>query len=220
MLHHPFRSLVVAALVLAPFAGSPAAAQQTGTTGPASGSTIIDFESFLNGSQIVTPLAGVTVTGGVCANDKFGTAPTGPGFFASQIAASNFADFGDDCGFPAFQPFTFTFSQSITAFGFLAVTAGDTDENDIGGPIFFSTAGGTISIPAAFDLNTQTAGWVGFSDTTPFTSVTISVAGNGAIAFDDVAFVTATPEPASAGLLATGLIGMAVVLRRRRKTVA
>ncbi len=210
---------MVAALVLAPFF-APASAQQTGTNGPLSGSTVIDFESLLNAVQIFSPLAGVTVTGGVCANDKFGSAPSGPGFFASQIQASNFADFGDDCGSAAFQPFTFTFSQAITSFGFLALTAGDQDENDIGGPILFTTTSGTITIPTNFDLNTQTAGWVGFSDSSPFTSVTISVAGNGAIAFDDVAFVTVTPEPSSAALVASGLIGVAAFLRRRRNRSA
>ena len=61
----------------------------------------------------------------------------------------------------------------------------------------------------------------GITDATAFNTVSFSVAGNGLIAIDDVSStapvgVTATPEPASIALVATGLLGVAGVVRRRR----
>ena len=84
----------------------------------------------------------------------------------------------------------------------------------------------TLSTGDSFALTTPSfngldTGFVGFVSDTPITSVTF--ADNG-IDFDVINFsksarATSVPEPGALALMATGLLGMALLGRRRRMTV-
>jgi hypothetical protein len=71
------------------------------------------------------------------------------------------------------------------------------------------------------NARTQQLSFFGFTSETPFTSVTLRVA-DVATAYDNVTYgssftapVTATPEPSTWVMLATGLVGLGVFARRR-----
>ena len=105
-------------------------------------------------------------------------------------------------------PLTFDFDQPITAFG-----AFFDSPASLAGLEFFAD-GVLATDTTALGLGSDDT-FIGFTSTTPFTSVDIDYLGPGAselFAFDDVVFAV-VPEPASAGLL--GVAGLALVRRRR-----
>lgn len=200
-----------AVLALAFLLASSASAQPVATLAPAPGSTTIDFESLTDGDVITNQFSGVTMTvsGGACANSSY----IGPFADSDPISATNFSGEGNSCGGASTNPFpslTFTFSQSITSFGFYGFSNSH---------IFLGNGNGSLM----FNANFINLVWMGIADATPFTTVTASADVNGAFAFDHLAFgsaVVATPEPSAVALLATGLLGLGGIARRRRQSAA
>ncbi len=196
------------ALLLPVFAAT-LSAQPVATSGPALGSTTIDFNTLNNGDILTTQYAGLsmTVSGGACANAFFSNVFNNAG---DPIQISNFAGSGSSCGGASTNPYpalTFTFSSPITSFGFMGLSNGQ---------IFLDNGNGTVAFQARL---VEALVWIGIADATPFTSVIASANSNGAFIFDDLAFegaVVATPEPASMALLATGLLGIGFLTRRRK----
>lgn len=181
-------------------------AQPVSSAGPQFGSTVADFNSLANGTVISNQFPAFTVTGGLCANSDYSAAY----FFGDVMQASNFVNFqGGNCNGSANQPFTFTFAQNISSFGFMAVVNGINT-------ITFDNGNGTAVVPNPF---TTVAGWAGFTDATPFNTINVTISGDGGIALDDVTYTnaaTVVPEPASLALVASGLFGVLVAARRRR----
>jgi len=99
-----------------------------------------------------------------------------------------------------------------TAIGF---TYGDFYQTDAGIGITASLSTGDAFLLNA-PLNTGVdTGFVGFVSDTPITSVSFVDAGSG---FDVINF-TSVPEPGTLALMTTGLLGVALLGRRRRVTV-
>lgn len=192
------RSLVTALLI--PAIASVASAQPTKTTGPAGGSTFINFDGLSNYTAVTTQYAGsgMTLSSNACANDRYAGAFGG---ISAPLLVTNFG-----CGNQSLlTPVTFTFSSPVTSFGFMGLSNGN---------IFLSTTGGTLSYIARASDNLT---WIGLTDAQAFTSVTASADVNSAFIFDDVQYdMSAVPEPASLALVGAGLLAIAGVRVRSR----
>lgn len=126
---------------------------------------------------------------------------------------------------PAGGDFQITFGQAVAAFGFFGVDVGD-----VGGRLFLDFIGDhgtyTWTVPHTLGSGQSTTGaviYAGFVDADrPFTSVRFrNNSGSDLFAFDDMTIASVeqlqvVPEPSSFLLLATGLLGLVAVLRRRR----
>src|SRR5258708_1859048 len=142
-----------------------------------------------------------------CANTTMGA------FFGGTAVMSNLTGYSSSCNggstsvYPAL---TFLFNQPIASFGFMQVT---TSSN-----LTFTTNNGSVTTSVTPFGETFSPAFVGITDKSGFSEVTVSGDGVSALAVDDVTYTVAAPEPASAALLATGLVGIAGFARRRRKT--
>jgi hypothetical protein len=186
------------------------AANFVGAAGPLS---LLTFEGLAPGAVAsFSPAAGVTLSR---TGDDYGANLTGVNnttfgtVFGFNVTAGGATWFGAPEG-----TMTFTFDSPITAWG--AFTTGT--QTQFGPEILASFDNGTpqlMSIPPNSGGGVQ---FIGFISDTPFASITLSkVTGGDAWGIDDVYYTTqATPEPATAALLAAGLLGLAARRRRAR----
>ena len=111
---------------------------------------------------------------------------------------------------------TLTFANPTTAFGVKLVDIGEAS-----GTVVLSTnagayAGGVTLLNFPPTLGNGAVSFVGLTQNTAFTRITISVSGiDDAYGLDQVR-ISAVPEPASALALLAGLAGVAASVRRRR----
>lgn len=178
-----------------------------------------NFESFPNGTS--TPLVLVFQGAGTATLSGSGSVssvPTGTnGVGRYPISGNQYFEVG--------QQFVIDFSSPVAAFGFYA-----TDVGDFNGQITITLLRAdnttfTLTVPN----NTNIAGggvlYFGLIDTAnPFTRITFgnTASGTDFFGFDDmtvgsIAQVQPIPEPATMFLLGTGLAGVAMKARRRRK---
>ena len=204
-----FRSIAGLALVfVAPAAGAQAISGAA--TGLASPAQTITFEGQAGGSAANTQYSGLGVTFG--AHLYYQTS----GYFNSTGgSATSLTNFPAGC--PCISPSDIFFSSAVNGAAFQFITNPGTST------FTALLAGNTVY---AFSASTSTAGtstpqWYGFDNTIAFDQINIQSGGsNTAFALDNLqtgTAVVATPEPASLTLLATGLVGMFGVARRRNR---
>ena len=202
-----FRSIAGLALVFAaPVAGAQAISGAA--TGLASPAQTITFEGQAGGSAANTQYSGLGVTFGG-SHLYYQTS----GYFSSTGgSATALTNFPSSC--PCISPSDIFFSSAINGAAFQFIT-------NTGTSTFTALlAGNTVY---AFSAPTSLAGrstpqWYGFDNTISFDQINIvSGGGNTAFALDNLETgAVSAPEPASLTLLATGLVGMFGVARRRR----
>jgi len=111
---------------------------------------------------------------------------------------------------------TLSFASPTTAFGVKLIDIGETSGNVVLSTNTGAYAGGVTLLNFPPTLANGAVSFVGLTQSTPFTRITISVSGiDEAYGLDQVR-ISAVPEPASALALLAGLAGMAAVVRRRR----
>jgi hypothetical protein len=197
----------------APFPQSAAsAANFVGAAGPLS---LLTFEGVAAGTLAsFSPAAGVTLsrTGPDYGGGFTGTNNTqiGTAVWGFNTTAGGNSWFGAPDG-----TMTFAFDTPITAWG--AFLTGM--EASLGGSILASFDNGAPQLVAILSNSLGGVEFVGFISDTSFSSITLSkTSGGDGWGIDDVYYSSqnamSTPEPASAVLLAAGLIGLAA--RRRR----
>jgi hypothetical protein len=171
-----------------------------------------NFDSLTAGTTITT-VNGVTYTpsnGTALVTDAYLTT-TPPNGLGSTSAGY----------FEADETLTITFSSPITAFGIdintYAPTSGDYQAmvND----------GSSSVIPSVFDVfpNAETGQFIGFSDSSSFTTVVISPDTSSpytytvdTLVYGDAAALTGVPEPSTLALLGLGMTVVGLLARRRK----
>ena len=158
-----------------------------------------------------------------------GDAAVGGVTFTTNISSNN--EFVLDAGFANYNASFFS-GQSVngvdpsevvcTLSGMTAIGFTYGDYSDSGGTPFTVT----LSTGESFALNTPLnagydTGFVGFVSEAPITSVAFADNGSGfdVINFSQSSSATSVPEPGTLALMATGLLGTALLGRRRRMTV-
>jgi hypothetical protein len=185
-------------------------AQLTVAGAAPAGATVIDFDALAHGTQVTTQFAalGVTIGGGVCAANTL--------FAGGGREVNNFLTAGPGCGgAPPFPGITFSFTTPIRYFGLNVSTS------DVGGGALVTTPVGSVSFPGTGFPDFP---FVAVQSETPFSSVTLSTGGTGAVAIDNMTFsigaATTIPEPSTWTLLGTGLLAVGSAASRRRKRSA
>ena len=201
------------ALALVVAAAAPLGAQVI--TDPASpalaGSTVVDFSTLAVGNYtsftvsdvtFAAALGGETVRVGAPGE---GGGPYGP---TGQHLQNNFG---------GTSTIRFDFGSPVSAFGFVHGAA------DLTWNLFAYDADGALlaSTPVAPTGGSRTGGFIGLQSTgAGIAYATYTTSGSDWVLVDDFEYVsagvTATPEPATLGLLGTGLVGLAAFGRRRR----
>ena len=206
------RGVTPGRVVVAPVAGAQAI--NRAASGLAAPAQTITFEGQTNYSAANTQYSGQGVTFGP--NLYYTTNGYFSGAGGSQTAMSNFTN--DSC--PCLSPTDIFFSSAVqgAAFQFITNPGTSTFTALLNGNLVYAFSGTT-------DTNgTITAEWYGFDNTIAFDQINIQSGGvNNAFALDNLEVgeaVVATPEPASMTLVATGLIGMFGLARRRRNRAA
>jgi PEP-CTERM motif len=199
------------ALTLVAFGAATASAQVTEYTDQAAfnaattGLTTYNFEGIAPAGSFVpgdVTIGGVTFTGGsgldFAIDANAGLGQYGASFFSGQSFN------------PGVDPSEVVCTLSgASAFGFVYA-----DYADAGGTPFTVSLsdGSSFTLTTPFDAGLET-GFVGFLSSTPITSVKFDDAG---AAFDVIQFARSVPEPGPLVLMATGLLGMVFLFRRRR----
>ena len=199
------RKLTLIGAFISLAAAFTAEAQPVRVLAPLAGSTTIDFNSLSSFTPITSQYSGLGVT---VSSSCFMSNPDYNIFFGGDpMQATNFDQNSGDCGggFGTYPSVTFNFSAPISYFGLYGISNNNITLTDANG--FISVFAPVVS-PATF---------VGFTDITGGSWVTITADVNGAFAIDNVSFEgSSVPEPASVVLLGTGLIGVYNASRRRR----
>ena len=160
--------------------------------------TLIDFESGVDGTEILNSIAGITFSAGM-----FFDATQAPPFMGTGQTATNFTA----PSFSITNPITVTFSSAVGYFAFDAIT-NNADDLEI---TVFSVGGGSTVLNFTTSLTTS---FVGVKDIDGIIGFEIAAVGssNGALAIDNVR----VPEPRLLALVGIG--GLALAGSRRRPT--
>jgi hypothetical protein len=176
-----------------------------------SASTVITFDGIAPIDSFINYPAGVTLSGVTFTAGNTSLCIVDPGYYSAPYPSAFL-----NADFSAINTVTATF-PSVTAIGF--------DFGGLAGPTgpFTLTLSDGFSTVVSNDLSilgSGSLGFVGITSSTPLTSITImmpDVPNYNAI--DNFTYGTANaspvPEPGSFALMATGLIGAVVTLRRR-----
>lgn len=209
------KSLSVA-LALSCAASAQMSAQSVQVFGQAVGASVVNFNALVlgaAGTALFAGFPGVTVSAGCFVANAFSSTNFGP---ANAVQASNTAaGGGSSCAGSTFNAVTLSFATPQNYFGLLGVT-NSAAQAGLGLITLTGTNGSVNGATSTFGVGPAT--FVGFTDATGFTSVTIAGSGNGAFAVDDISFRAAlvTPEPASMVLLGAGMAAVAAFARRKR----
>jgi hypothetical protein len=154
------------------------------------------------------------------------TAPVGQTITSEDITVNN--DFSSGLGTTTD---TVTFTYNLVGFNFSSLTGTNSGVGVSGVPVFTGSAGSSCSIPGAFgnavaidcrdNVSATTVGPIGFSVFSTWTAGGLQ--SNGAETINISAFFTysvptvTTPEPATLLMIGGGLIGLALVARRKKR---
>lgn len=159
--------------------------------------TLIDFESGIDGTEILNSLAGITFSSGL-----YFDATQAPPFMGTGQTATNFAS----PSFSITNPITVSFASAVSHFAFDAITNGSDDL----AITVLSVGGGSTVLNFTTSLTTS---FVGVRDVDGIIGFQIAAVGtsNGALAIDNLR----VPEPRLLALIGIG--GLALAGSRRRE---
>jgi hypothetical protein len=176
------------------------------------GATRETWDEFANG----TVFANGSTVNGITYNSSNGNALVTNGFLTTT--PPNGLGETTNGFFLASDTIKFTFSRPLTAFG---IDINTFDASATGG--YRATLSNGDTAPSFFDPfpGFTTGQFLGFSDATPFTSVTISAPGGFSFTLDTLrSQAAAVPEPSGLALFGLAILGASVARARRRRRLA